>query len=42
VTSDRQFDKEGRWNFREKAKKRRTTFLERELEDFIKINRISS
>jgi len=31
VTSDRQFDKEGKRNFRENAKKRRTTtFLERE------------
>jgi len=30
VTSDRQFDKEGIWNVREKKKKKgRTTFLER-------------
>jgi len=39
MTSDCQFDKEGRQNFRENAKKReRTTFLrEKELIVFIKI-----
>jgi len=29
VPSDRQFDKEGRWNFRKKAKKRRRTTFEK-------------